>query len=217
MERIKVTGLSLCGLPHPYSNIAFWQSSLSSSSSWGLGARPLLQQPMPCKEAPSETLAGLDCGELEAWQLLGDAGDTNCKGKGVNALLSGVGGRRMSAHRNLTNFNRSKTVSKFFSFHLPERLCWHEVVHMSSLILSFETKQPLGSVLEICSHVGSGPPCIYSPLSSILPTYSFFITHIFYWLCYYSCPIPLTFIPLCPAHALPPTSPLLVHVHGSYI
>ena len=53
--------------------------------------------------------------------------------------------------------------------------------------------------------------------------------NIFYWLCYYSCPIsPSPFIPLHPAHPLPPAlllqprplpspCPSLVHIHGSYI
>ena len=39
---------------------------------------------------------------------------------------------------------------------------------------------------------------------------------IFYWLCYYSCPIVfLPFIPLCPVPPFLHSSPPLVHVHGS--
>ena len=39
----------------------------------------------------------------------------------------------------------------------------------------------------------------------------------FYWLCYFSCPIFSSFIPLHPALLSHSHSPTLVHVHGSYI
>ena len=37
--------------------------------------------------------------------------------------------------------------------------------------------------------------------------FNFLFFYIFHWLCYYSCPILPLFIPLCPAHPLPPTLP----------
>ena len=46
----------------------------------------------------------------------------------------------------------------------------------------------------------------------------FSFLNIFYWLCYYSCPIFfLFFIPLCTADLVPSALPPLVHAHGSYM
>lgn len=164
MERTKVPGLSLCVFSHP-----------SPNPPLDTGFQPERPRQQQLLRAWSQTTAAADAptqtqwprealrdwldwthGELESWQLLRDASDNPKGHRSYYHPLWGGGGI-------LTDFYMRESVDKF-SLPLLERLFWNEVVHTSSLILSYETELPLESLWESCVQVGSGRPCIYSPI-----------------------------------------------------
>lgn len=111
------------------------QSSLSSSNSWGVGARPLLRQLM------SHSDAGDTIWDTDWTRLVGNWSSGSCLEMQVTQpeLLEklitsslGWGGGELWLIGILTNFNRRELVHKFFSFPFPQRWFWHAVVHVIS-------------------------------------------------------------------------------------